>query len=189
MKMPPMLLIVGPSGAGKTTISGFLNLRNGWSSIESYTTRAPRYDGEEGHTFITNDEFDRLTDLVAYTEFNGHRYGCTAQQVDDNQIYVVDVPGVETLLQNYKGNKEFLAIYLDVSQTECRSRMAQRGDISEKIEARLNNDAEMFMSAPERLTALLGGDNVLVIGEMSSTDVVLTIENYLYTKGYEWETI
>lgn len=189
MKTPPMLLIIGPSGAGKTTISGFLNLRNGWSSIESYTTRPPRYDGEEGHTFIADDEFDQLTDLVAYTEFNGHRYGCTAQQIDDHQIYVVDVPGVETLLQNYKGGKEFLAVYLDIPQEECRLRMEQRGDVSEKIEARLANDAEMFMSAPERLAKLLGNNNVLVIGNMCATDVVLTIEDHLIKKGYEWETI
>lgn len=189
MKKPPMLLIIGPSGAGKTTISGFLNLRNGWNPIESYTTRAPRYAGEEGHIFISDEEFDKLTDLVAYTEFNGHRYGCTAQQIDDHQIYVVDIPGVESLLANYKGDKEFLAVFLDIPQNECRVRMEGRGDGTEKIEARLANDAEVFMSAPARLARLLGDDNVLVVGNMCSADVVLTIEDHLIKKGYEWETI
>lgn len=189
MKTPPMILLIGPSGSGKTTIASFLNLRNGWRSIESYTTRSPRYEGEEGHTFISDAEFDKLTDLVAYTEYNNHRYGCTSKQIDEHEIYVVDIPGVETLLANYKGSKKFLAVYLDVPADERQSRMAERGDGETKIHDRLSNDADAFMDASDKLKELLGDENVLVVASRFSVDTTLLIEEHLINKGYEWETI
>ena len=47
-----ILLIEGESGSGKTTIADILSKKYGLSSIQSYTTRKPRYLGETGHTFI-----------------------------------------------------------------------------------------------------------------------------------------
>lgn len=189
MKNLPVILLIGSSGSGKTTIAEFLNLRNGWTQIESYTTRKPRFDGERGHTFITDEEFDRLTDIVAYTDYNGYRYCATAQQIDDNQLYVVDVPGVETLLQNYKGGKEFVAVNISLSDTVRRERMAERGDSDAKIEERIANDKTDFDNAFARLVELLGEDRVVAMSLDSSAEIAAAIENYLYTKGYEWETI
>jgi guanylate kinase len=189
MKKLPIILLVGPSGSGKTTIAEILNLRNGWTQIESYTTRLSRFPGEKGHTFITDKEFDDLTDLVAYTEYNGNRYGCTAQQIDDNDIYVVDIPGVETLLKNYHGNKEMVAFFLDVHQDIRRIRMTQRGDWIYDVETRLVHDEDNFADAAAKLAYLLGADNVVAMSEMSSEEIATAIEEYLKQKGYEWETI
>ena len=77
-----IVLLVGPSGSGKTAIANYLHDTYGWNTVQSYTTRPPRYDGEEGHTFVTDEEFDKLTDMIAYTEFDGHRYCATADQID-----------------------------------------------------------------------------------------------------------
>ena len=95
----PLFLLVGPSASGKTTIAEKLESTMSLKSIQSYTTRLPRYDGETGHTFISDNDFDNLKDIMAYTEYNGHRYCTTKEQIDNADIYVVDVPGVETLLQ------------------------------------------------------------------------------------------
>ena len=67
--MNNIFLIVGCSGSGKTTITEQLEMKYGLKSIQSYTTRPPRYDGEIGHTFISTEEFDKLVDICAYTEF------------------------------------------------------------------------------------------------------------------------
>lgn len=189
MKKPPMILLVGPSGSGKTTIAEFLNLRNGWSQIESYTTRKPRFEGEKGHVFISNEEFDQLKDIVAYTEYNGHRYGCTSQQIDENQIYVVDVPGVETLVKNYKGKKKFLAVVPALSEFTRWTRMLERGDSVEKIEERIATDQRAFRDVEDRLAALIGRKNVTVMHHNTSSEIAMAIEEYLTQKGYEWETI
>ena len=82
--MKNIYLIVAPSGAGKTTVTELLETNYGFKSIQSYTTRPPRYDGETGHIFVSDKDFDKLTDIVAFTEFAGNRYCATAQQVEEN---------------------------------------------------------------------------------------------------------
>lgn len=189
MKSLPMILLVGPSGSGKDTVASFLSIRNGWRRIASYATRKPRYEGEDTHTFITDEEFDKLTDIVAYTDYNGHRYCATAQQIDECQLYVVDVPGVETLLENYKGDKTFIAVIPMLSERTRRERMIERGDDAKKIESRIANDRKDFEDTERRLVDLLGRDNVVAMPHQTSSEIVVAIENHLHTKGYEWETI
>ena len=136
----PLYLFVGKSASGKTTISETLERTYGLNTLSSYTTRSPRYDGETGHVFISNEEFDALEELVAYTEYNGHRYGCTKAQVDAVSIYVIDVPGVETLLQKYNTDRPIVIIYFDASIRTRIDRMIDRHDSDMAIVARIYND-------------------------------------------------
>ena len=100
--MKNIYLIVGCSGSGKTTITEQLEQKYGLKSIQSYTTRKPRYDGESGHTFVSDEEFDKLTDMVAYTEFAGNRYCAIAEQVENNDLYIIDPKGVDFFMKSYK---------------------------------------------------------------------------------------
>ena len=150
--MNNIYLIVGASGAGKTLLTETLEQEYGYKSIQSYTTRKPRYDGEKGHTFVTNEEFDKLTDMVAYTEFCGHRYCATSQQVDENDLYVIDPKGIEFFKNNYNGNKGIKIIYIESSTSTRYERMCKRhqknGDsrlkASEKALERIENDVVEF---------------------------------------------
>ena len=56
--MKNIYCIAGPSGSGKTTIAEELKKRYGMKVLESYTTRAPRYEGETGHIFVTPKKFN-----------------------------------------------------------------------------------------------------------------------------------
>ena len=138
----PLFLFVGKSASGKTTIADILEKNYGYKQVSSYTTRLPRYDGEIGHVFVTDDEFDNIAveDIVAYTEYNGYRYGTTAEQLDKCSVYVVDVPGVETLLQNYKSNRRISIIYFDTTVFTRINRMLDRGDSDVRIISRLLED-------------------------------------------------
>ena len=136
----PLYLFVGRSASGKTTIADILEQKHGYKQVASYTTRCPRYDGEIGHTFISEDEFDNLGDLVAYTEYNGYRYGTTAEQLDQCSIYVVDVPGVETLLEKYKTKRSIIIIYFDTTVYTRINRMLKRHDSDMAIISRLLQD-------------------------------------------------
>lgn len=139
----PLYLFVGPSGCGKTTITHLLEERYKEKSIRSYTTREPRYEGEDGHIFISDEEFRSLTDLVAYTKYNGFKYGTTASQLDEATLYVVDIPGVGTLFENYKNTKRQICVfYLDSSVRTRIKRMLERGDSDTAIVGRLYNDEE-----------------------------------------------
>ena len=136
----PLFLLIGKSASGKTTIANMLEQQLCYKQVYSYTTRKPRYHGEIGHVFVSNDEFDALGEMVAYTEYNGNRYGTTAEQLDQCQIYVVDVPGVATLLKRYNTYRPIVTIYFDTTTYTRINRMLERGDGDMMIISRLLQD-------------------------------------------------
>lgn len=135
-----LYLFVGKSSSGKTTVANILEQKHGLMQVSSYSTRSPRYDGEIGHVFLSDNEFDNLGELVAYTEYNGFRYGTTAEQLDQCQIYVVDVPGVKTLLERYKTDRKIVILYFSANICTRIHRMIDRGDSDMAIISRLLQD-------------------------------------------------
>jgi guanylate kinase len=137
----PLFLFVGRSSSGKTTIANTLEEKYGYKQVESYTTRKPRYDGETGHIFVTKEEFDALGELAAYTFYNNNHYGTTFEQLSKCDIYVVDIPGVETLLQKLKDDSRPICIlYFDASVYNRILRMIDRHDSDMMIISRLLED-------------------------------------------------
>lgn len=126
--MRHIFLIIGCSGSGKTAITEKLEELYHLKSIQSYTTRPPRYDGETGHTFVSNEEFDELTDYVAYTEFAGYRYCATSEQVENNDLYVIDPKGVKFFMKSYTGKKTPKIIYINSDLNVRYERMVKRAE-------------------------------------------------------------
>ena len=136
----PFFLLVGPSGCGKTTVAETLAKNYGYPTVESYTTRPKRYESETGHIFLTESQFDELENIVAYTTYNGFRYCTTKDQLNLVSTYVVDLPGVETLLQNYQTDRPIVIFYFDSTVTTRIDRMIDRHDCDTAIVGRLHND-------------------------------------------------
>lgn len=136
----PLLLFVGPSGSGKTTIANILEEQHGYKQVQSYTTRHPRYEGEIGHIFISEEEFNSLGELAAYTVYNGNKYGTTVKQLDECDIYVIDIDGVKTLLKNYKTDRPICIVYFNTSVYTRINRMLKRHDHDTAIISRLLED-------------------------------------------------
>ena len=123
-----IFLIVGCSGSGKTTITERLEQKYGLKSIQSYTTRPKRYEDESGHTFVSDEEFDELTDMVGYTEFAGNRYCATTEQVENNDLYIIDPKGVDFFMKSYKGSKTPKVIFISSNMTTRYERMKSRAE-------------------------------------------------------------
>lgn len=111
----PLFCILGASASGKSTLVQKLEIELNMKQIASYTTRPPRYEGEAGHTFVTEEEFQSLSDIVAYNYYLDNHYGVTSQQIDDEAhgLYVVDQTGLNELKEKYKGDRKIYSVYID----------------------------------------------------------------------------
>ena len=137
----PLFLFVGRSASGKTTVANTLEKEYGYKQVESYTTRKPRFDGETGHIFISKEEFNNLGELAAYTFYNNNHYGTTFEQLDECDIYVIDIPGVESLLKKLNDdNRSVCIFYFDASVYHRIIRMIDRHDSDSMIISRLIED-------------------------------------------------
>ena len=137
----PLLLFVGRSASGKTTIANLLVEKHGYKQVESYTTRKPRFDGETGHIFVSEEEFQNLGELAAYTHYNNNHYGTTFQQLSECDIYVIDIPGLESLLHKLKDNNRLIYVfYFNASVYNRILRMIDRHDSDMMIISRLLED-------------------------------------------------
>lgn len=61
--MKNLYCFIGPSGAGKDAIVGGLSQKYGYKLLKSYTTRQPRNADDDGHYFISKDDFGKITDV------------------------------------------------------------------------------------------------------------------------------
>ncbi len=82
--MPVIVAIAGPSGAGKTVLSGMLK-DEGYAEIVSVTTRAPRKGEQNGvhYTFLNEEQFKELqknNGLIESVHMNGNYYGVPAEE-------------------------------------------------------------------------------------------------------------
>lgn len=159
----PLFCILGCSASGKTTICSKLEQEYGLKQIPSYTTRKPRFEGENGHIFISKEEFDRLNDVIAYTCYLDNDYGVTSEQIDNEnyELYVVDLTGLKYLKERYYGKRRIISIYIDTSLSTRYRRLHERyvdqyveyddfyAIATDKSLRRIFNDLEEFTGSAE----------------------------------------
>lgn len=144
-----LITITGRTCSGKTTLAKDLEKSYGMTTVKSYTTRPMREEEKNGgdHTFISEDEFDNImqtSEIVAYTEINGYRYCATAEQLENNDIYIIDPVGLRMLQDKYGDRYNIFSIFLDIDKDTCRNRAKQRGQTSEWFEKRWDMEEQNF---------------------------------------------
>lgn len=162
--MKNIYCIVGRSGSGKDTLVELLFKKHPeWKRVVSKTTRAPRSPNEDCHVFTDKAEY--LKDaaagiVVAHNVYNGNDYWATTKQVDEADIYIIDIPGLIELRQKYCGEKGIKALGLYISDEVSEERMAKRGDKPEAIAERLKVDDEAFKDLGSYTDALINCENM-----------------------------
>ena len=169
-------LIMGQSGSGKTSIANALEDFYGYKQLYSYTTREPRYEGERGHIFVKQKDFDNeaIRDCVAFTVINHNYYWATRKQVDECDVYIIDPKGTEFFEFKYNGKKQIRKIIVQASEETRRRRMKERGDSDLEIDYRIISEKDWFKDF--NVDAVVGND---IDGENEFAGVVKWIADYI----------
>ena len=154
--MSNTIVIIGPTGSGKTTLAQKL-VEKGYERIPQYTTRPMRdgeVDGVDYH-FVSQEHFKQLfardffAEVTAYeAKFGTCFYGSAVEdyQPDKKQVIILNPKGVLDL----KNVSKFV-VYLDLNETLLARRLSDRGDSIEEINRRLNDDRPHFKEFEQRV--------------------------------------
>lgn len=112
-----ILMIVGESACGKSTVEKVLRRDYDYNKITSYTTRPPREGEVNGvdYHFVSEEEFERLQiedKFIEVGEYNNWKYGSATEDYVGNIAIVLTPHGMRTLRNKLK--EEYKVIYIDV---------------------------------------------------------------------------
>lgn len=160
IKRGPLLLVLsGPSGVGKTTVTNAL-VEQGWLGhiVVTATTRRPRageIDGVHYH-FRTPQQFQQMleeNELLEHAEVHGNMYGVPAADVRErlnagvDVILTIDPQGAQTVRRRVRG--AIFVFLAPESIDELVERVNQRGqDSPEQRALRLLNAERELAQAP-----------------------------------------
>lgn len=146
-----IVVITGPGGVGKTTISQFLcqNLSEEFRETVSCTTRSKRDHEEDGkdYYFISKEDFEKKianNEFLEYNTFpNGYMYGTLYSEVlsileKSNCIIVMDPVSAAKVKENdFFKKHETHSFFLNADESIVRRRLKKRGADNKEINQRL----------------------------------------------------
>ena len=154
-----LLVVSGPSGVGKSTITNRLRTdQRFWISV-SVTTRLMRTDEVDGidYIFVAEDKFNQMikdNDFLEWADFAGSKYGTPKKAVEEalqdgkNVILEIELNGARQVRKN---SKNAILIFIEPpSWEELTARLINRGTESEQsTQARLDRAKEELSAAAE----------------------------------------
>lgn len=141
-----LFCIMGETASGKDTLTKKLCEDTSMKAIVSYTTRPRRTNEGDTHIFVDDSVYEQMKDnLAAYTEINGFRYWTTIEQIYDNDIYIIDPNGLETLENLGLEDVDLCSIYINVPIDVRLERALYRGDSLEDFFSRNKSEMKQFI--------------------------------------------
>lgn len=138
-------ILMGGSGAGKTTLGEHLKEMGLPEMVSHSTGRGMRKGEVEGVTyyFVTKEEYDQI-EKIEWTEYpkdSGKFYCLSKKEVEtklekQGKVFAItDVNGVRQIKEKYPNETE--VIYIHIPFEKMAERMRARGDSEEAIQERL----------------------------------------------------
>lgn len=177
-----MILLVGASASGKTEIGKYLRKEFGLQKAITHTTRAPRKGERDGldYHFVTEDDFaslERKGFFVETTAYNGHHYGSSKKEIDDDKVVIVDPNGLKAYLA--LKDPSIVTFLLKARKDTRMARMKERGDSKEDIKKRIEGDQTAFAKesiAPTDYSIKTDSRSVEEIAEEIYADYLKTLK-------------
>ena len=178
-----LVIVSGPSGAGKGTVVSELIKYNNYALSTSVTTRTARNGEIDGvhYFFRSNQEFEKMIEenqLLEYAKFCEHYYGTPIFYVEEqlkkgkNVILEIEVQGALQVKEKFK---DAILIFLTPPNImELKKRLEKRAtETKEKIDMRMKRAKEEIK--------LINKYDYIVINNVVS-EAVLDIDNIVNTE-------
>lgn len=144
--MKKIIIIAGPSGAGKTTISNYLQGKYNIPRVLTHTTRPPRAGEQNGkeYYFETDSSFSKLH-LFEKVEYGHYQYGSSQESLQkawsqhDLVSIILETQGVNSYFHKLPIDN-ICFIYITISDhSKLMQRLIGRGDAPIEITKRINS--------------------------------------------------
>jgi len=164
-----LLIISGPSGSGKGTVTKKLMPDDDFALSISMTTRPPRPEEVDGvdYIFCSKDEFEKTRDsggLLEHATFSGHFYGTPVsyvqQKIAQGKTVVLEIEVVGALQVKEKYNDATLVFLMPPTFGELRQRLLTRGTEDEDEIDRRNRRAKDEMQELPKYDYLVINDDI-----------------------------
>lgn len=167
-----IVVLIGASGSGKSTIEKELATHHGFTKIVSYTTRQPRNNEKNGkdYYFINNKSFtDMLNEnlFAEYDEYSQNRlYGTLkTDYVNGNKVVVLTPNGFRQLKKTCN-NENIFSVLVDASLGTRIKRYINRCGVNNftfddknEISARVERDFGMFLGLEREVDFVVHNDD------------------------------
>ena len=139
--MVKKIILMGAAASGKDFFKDFLN-EHGYLTDVSYTTRPQREGEVPGYTYdyVTEEIYNECV-FHHDVEFNGWKYGTTAGNWEDKQVFLMAVCTLEQLTD--EEIKDSVIVYFDIPLSIRRHRLKKRSDC-DSVDRRILADEEDF---------------------------------------------
>lgn len=162
-----MIVLVGWTSCGKSTVEKELVNTYGLSRIISYTTRPPRtkvgeINGVDYH-FVSEEDFeDKLkngffAEKTQYNTVDGvWKYASAKEDINDTKICVLNPDGLRQLKEH--NNLNIISFYIKVDEETLKNSLSKRGDKKAEYERRLESDRSDFKGIEDKVDFVIKND-------------------------------
>lgn len=152
-----LVIFIGPSGSGKSSVAQHLTYNYGAVKIVSTTSRKPRIGEIDGihYHFVSKDDFEAMIDnneFVEFARYSENYYGTTKAEIerklksDKLIVNVMEIGGALRIKELFPETK-IIFCYSEIDN--LMQRMYDRGDSFENIKKRVKFffDAEEYKNS------------------------------------------
>ena len=178
-----MLVILGESASGKSTVQDILCEKYGFKKLITYTTREPRkgeINGRDYH-FVSIERFKELLNSGFFCEsatYNGWDYGTATEDCTNDKVAVLTPHGFRQI----KKLVNVTSFYINVSRRDRLVKILNRGDNIEEAYRRSLSDVGMFDGIVDEVDFAINND------EYSKSPIKVAeiiAKNYMYNRTEE----
>lgn len=142
-----VILVVGKTGSGKSSLIKKLCERTGIKELCSYTTRSKRSELDNDHFFVSAEDYFRAKEngeVAIDTELAGNYYYSTIEQLYNSDIYTINPEALNRLLAIELPNIRFVVVYISCPDKTREERAMARGDDRHKFRIREFSERQEF---------------------------------------------